>query len=160
PGAVWATLKTLFRRNSPLKVRPRAVLGNLGWFTGFARRCNRRDMLAAAAGIQAMLNASRKLYDELIREEPVECEWETNGLLFVFQSREAFEHYSHTDDLLRSQFALPAKRFDADALLALEPALKPGAAAGGYLYESDAQLRPDRLMSEWRRILGGLGVTI
>src|SRR5206468_6464582 len=40
PGAVWSTLKTLFRRNSPLKVRPRVALANLGWFLGFARRCN------------------------------------------------------------------------------------------------------------------------
>src|SRR5262245_36421362 len=44
PGAVWSTLKTLFRRNSPLKVRPGVVLRNPGWFLGFARRCNRRDM--------------------------------------------------------------------------------------------------------------------
>ena len=28
--------------------------------------------------------------------------------------------------------------------------------AGGYLYESDAHLRPDRLMSELRRVLVGL----
>ena len=47
---------------------------------------------------------------------------------------------------------MPAKRFDAAELAALEPALKPGM-AGGYLYESDAHLRPDRLMSELRRVL-------
>jgi D-amino-acid dehydrogenase len=160
PGAVWSTLKTLFRRNSPLKVRPGAVLGNLGWFLGFARRCNERDMLAAAAGIQALLNSSRSLYDDLLREQAIDCEWDTHGLLFVFRSRAAFDHYAHADELLRTKFNLPAKRFDADALLALEPALKPGAAAGGYLYESDAQLRPDRLMAEWRRVLDRIGVTV
>ena len=32
--------------------------------------------------------------------------------------------------------------------------------AGGYLYESDAHLRPDRLMSELRRVLLALGVEI
>ena len=40
PGAVWSTLKTLFKRNSPLKVRPSVALANLGWFLGFSRRCN------------------------------------------------------------------------------------------------------------------------
>jgi D-amino-acid dehydrogenase len=54
---------------------------------------------------------------------------------------------------------MSAQRFDADALAALEPALKPGL-AGGWLYENDAHLRPDRLMDEWRRVLTNMGVTI
>jgi D-amino-acid dehydrogenase len=52
-----------------------------------------------------------------------------------------------------------ARRFDADALMALEPALLPGC-AGGYLYEGDAHLRPDRLMTELHRVLLGLGVEV
>ncbi len=159
PGAIWSTLKTLFHRNSPLKVRPGVVLRNLGWFLGFARRCNRRDMLATGHSIQALLNSSRTLYDELLRVERIECEWETKGLLFVFQTPKHFEHYTHTDDLLRREFAMPAKRFDSAELAALEPALKPGM-AGGYLYQSDAHLRPDKLMSELRRVLLCLGVEI
>lgn len=159
PGAVWSTLKTLLQRNSPLKVRPGVVLRNLGWFLGFARRCNYRDMLSAGHAIQALLNSSRMLFEELIREEKLDCEWETKGLLFVFQTRNAFEHYAHTDELLRREFAMPAKRFDSDALAVLEPALKPGL-AGGYLYESDGHLRPDRLMSELHRVLLERGVEV
>lgn len=159
PGAIWSTLKTLFKRNSPLKVRPAVALANLGWFLGFARKCNARDMMTAGRAIQALLNSSRTLFDELIRTERIECEWEAKGLLFVFQTPKHFEHYSHTDELLRREFAMPAKRFDSAELAALEPALKPGM-AGGYLYESDAHLRPDRLMSELQRVLLALGVEI
>ncbi len=159
PGAIWSTLKTLFKRNSPLKVRPGVALANLGWFLGFARRCNTRDMMAAGRAIQALLNSSRTLFDELIRAEKIECEWEEKGLLFVFQTPKHFDHYAHTDELLRREFAMPARRFDSGALAALEPALKPGM-AGGYLYESDAHLRPDKLMSELKRVLLALGVEI
>ncbi len=159
PGAVWSTLKTLFHRNSPLKVRPRTVLANLGWFLGFAKKCNQRDMLAIGHSIQALLTSSRTLFEQLIQNEKLECEWEAKGLLFVFRSQGAFEHYSHTDDLLRDQFDMGAKRLDADALMNLEPSLKPGN-AGGYHYEGDAHLRPDRLMSELRRVLVSLGVEI
>jgi D-amino-acid dehydrogenase len=159
PGAVWSTLKTLFQRNSPLKVRPGVVLRNLGWFLGFARRCNRRDMLKSGHGIQALLNSSRSLFEELIRNESIDCEWETKGLLFVFMSAKSFDHYTHTDELLRREFAMPAKRFDSAELAVLEPALKPGM-AGGYLYESDAHLRPDRLMAELHRVLLSLGVEV
>lgn len=159
PGAVWSTLKTLFQSNSPLKVRARTVLGNLGWFWGFRRRCNERDMLAAGTAIQVLLRSSRTLFDELIASEKLECEWESKGLLFVFRSRSALDHYAHTDDLLRERFDMGAKRLDADALLALEPALLPGS-AGGYWYTGDAHLRPDRLMSELRRVIVAAGVEI
>jgi D-amino-acid dehydrogenase len=116
-------------------------------------------MLAAGRGIQALLNSSRSLFEELIRAERLDCEWETRGLLFVFQTRAAFEHYAHTDELLREQFGMGAKRFDGDAVSALEPALVSGL-AGGYLYEGDAHLRPDRLMDELRRVLVSLGVEV
>src|SRR5947208_16115131 len=63
PGAVRDTLKSFLRRNSPLKLRLRPVLSRLGWFRAFARRCNRADMLRFAAGIAALLNSSRRLFD-------------------------------------------------------------------------------------------------
>jgi D-amino-acid dehydrogenase len=153
PGAIWSTLKTLFQKNSPLKVRPGTVLANLGWFLGFAKKCNERDMLAAAAGIQSLLNSSRQLYDELLERERIDCEWEAKGLLFAFHSKAAFEHYAHSDELLREKFATPAERYDADELSNLEPSLKPDSVSGGYLYKTDAQLRPDRLMDGWRTVV-------
>jgi D-amino-acid dehydrogenase len=116
-------------------------------------------MLAAGHAIQVLLNSSRSLFDELIRDERLDCEWETKGLLFVFQTKKVFDHYAHTDELLRGQFGMGARRFDGGAVSALEPALKPGL-AGGYLYEGDAHLRPDRLMSELQRVLVSLGVEV
>jgi D-amino-acid dehydrogenase len=157
PGAIWATMKTMFARNSPLKVRTGYALRKLGWFLGFARKCNRRDMLSAAVGIQALLNSSRHLYDELLEAEGFDVEWDTHGLLFVFHTEKAFHHYEETDHLLRTEFAMPAERWDAAELLAKEPALKPGSAAGGYLYKSDTQLRPDVLMRGWRAAVEKLG---
>ncbi len=159
PGALWSTLKTLFSRNSPLKVRPGTVLANPHWFLGFARKRNAQAMLASGRAIQALLNSSRALFDELLAREHLQCEWEEKGLLFVFQTPKHFEHYAHTDDLLRREFAMPAKRHDAAELAHLEPALQSGM-AGGYLYESDAHLRPDKLMAELKRVLVSLGVEI
>jgi D-amino-acid dehydrogenase len=130
-----------------------------GWLYRFARRCNRHDMLTAATAIQALLNSSRALYPELLREEAIDCEWQTRGLLFVLRSRAGMEHFAETDKLLSDTFNLSAKRFDGDQLTELEPALKPGL-AGGWLYESDAHLRPDRLMAGWKQVLERLGVKI
>ena len=159
PGAIRSTLKTLFQRESPLKVRAGVVLRDPRWFLTFARRCNVRDRHTAGMALRSLLTSSRSLFDELICEEQLDCEWEKNGLLFVFQSHAAFEHYAETDRLLRDEFATPARCLDAAALQVLEPALKPGL-AGGYHYESDAHLRPDRLMRELRRVLTVRGVEI
>src|SRR5207248_2124664 len=61
-------------------------------------------------------------------------------------------------DLLREEFSLRSRRFDGHTLAFVEPALRP--MAGGYLYESDAHLRPDRLMSELKRVLVSRGVEV
>jgi D-amino-acid dehydrogenase len=159
PGAIQSALKALFQRNGPLKIKPRLDPALWSWLFRFARRCNPRDMLEAGRAIQALLNSSRSLYQQLIDEEAIDCEWQTRGLLFLFASRPAMDHYAETDRLLRESFAMPARRFDGDAVVSLEPALKPGL-AGGWLYEGDAHLRPDRLMAEWRRVLEGRGVTV
>jgi D-amino-acid dehydrogenase len=159
PGAIGNTLKTLFARNSPLKVRPGFALTHLGWFLNFARRCNKSDMLAAAVGIQALLNSSRKLFDDLLEAEQFDVEWDTHGLLFAFQSKKAFEHYAETDHLLSDRFQAAALRLEKEELLRLEPALKPDSVSGGYLYQSDAQLRPDRLMAALHQRLREMGVT-
>ena len=116
-------------------------------------------MLDAAAGIQALLNSSRALYDELLSAEGIDCEWDTHGLLFVFQSAGRVRPLRRRRPPPAGAVRAAGRAVRRGALLKLEPALKPGAAAGGYLYQSDAQLRPDRLMSEWRTVLDRLGVT-
>ncbi len=159
PGAFKEAFASLFQRNSPLKIRLRLDPALWSWLLHFARRCNTRDMMAAAPGIQALLNSSRQLYEQILQEERLHCEWEPRGLLFVFQHPQAMDHYAETDRLLRDSFHMPALRYEGPALNELEPALKPGL-AGGWLYQGDAHLRPDRLMAEWRRHLEERGVVV
>jgi D-amino-acid dehydrogenase len=159
PGAVGRALKAMLSRNAPFSIKPRLDPALWSWLWSFARRCNRADMLEAGKAIQALLNSSRQLYDEVLKTEAIDCEWEARGLLFVFQTPAAMAHHAHTARLLRERFGVAAERYDEDALVRLEPALKPGL-AGGWLYRSDAHLRPDRLLSGWRRVLESRGVEI
>jgi D-amino-acid dehydrogenase len=157
PGAFRSTLKTLFQRNSPLKVRWRLDPAMWSWFWQFAQRCNERDALAAGHAIQQLLVSSRSLYDELFQATLSDVEWEPSGLLFVFRTPSKMEHYAATDRLLTNEFGLKAIRFDADALQAIEPCLKQSV-PGAWQYPSDGQLRPDKLMSAWKRVLESIGV--
>lgn len=159
PGAIWPALRAMLQPNSPLKIRPRLEPALWTWLWRFARRCNARQMLETARALQPLLNESRELYSELVRGPLTDCEWEERGLLFVFQSEAACEHYATTDKLLREHFQLAATHYDGAALVKLEPALKPGL-GGAWHYEHDAHLRPDKLMAAWRRALGEQGVAL
>lgn len=159
PGTIGKTLKALVQPNSPFSIRPRLDWALWSWLLNFARRCNQRDMLAAGRGIQTLLDSSREKYAALIAAEQLDCEWETRGLYYVYRSAAELNAFAHTDEILSRHFQRPAERFDGEQLLAREPALNAGL-AGAWFYEGDAHLRPDRLMSELRRVLEARGVMI
>src|SRR5262249_51987512 len=81
------------------------------------------------------------------------------GLLFVFLTHAAMEHYGETDRLMREEFGVGARRYDSAALATLEPALKPGL-AGAWHYECDAHLRPDLLVDARRKRVETQGVDV
>lgn len=158
PGAVSNAIRAMVSRDSPFRIRPGFNLSLWRWLLAFARRCNPNDMLESGRGIKPLLTSSRGLYDELVRSG-LDCEWQTRGLLFVFQSKAGMEHYAATDALLRKEFGTVARPYHGDDVCGLEPALKPGL-GGGWHYEGDAHLRPDKLMRSWKRLLESRGVAI
>lgn len=159
PGAITGALKALFGRNAPFSIRPRLDPGLWRWLWNFGRKCNQRDMLAGATALHVLLQSSMTLFEQLVANEPIECEWEQKGLLFVYRDREPFEAYEQTNRLLTETFSEPAEKLAVGELQQLEPALKEDV-AGGWYYEHDAHLRSDRLLSSWRRILVERGATI
>ena len=157
PGAVTKTLKAMTHPNSPFAIKPRFDLSLFSWLFKFMRRCNEKDMLASAEGRHALLQSSRKLYDDLTINEQLECELETEGCLFVYQTKEAMDAYDEVNKLVGKKFGVEAKRLNENELLDLEPSLKPGI-AGGFLYEMDAHMRPDILITNWKTKLENEGV--
>ena len=159
PGAIGKALRALVSKNSPFTIRPRWDPRLWIWLLKFAGRANRRDMLAAGAGCQALLNSSLELYKSLVAAERLDCEWQQHGLLLAFRHPAAMQAYAETAALLDEHFHLPSARYDGPQVCQLEPALRAGL-AGGWHFPGDAHLRPDKLMSEWRRVLLGRGVQI
>jgi len=157
PGAAREALASLLSPGSAFRVKPRVSPALWSWMWQFWRRCNEDALRASGSAIQPLLRESRRLYEELIAEQRLECEWESRGLLFVYESHKAFEAYSQTNRLLTDEFGEPARRLERDELLASEPALSDRV-AGGWYYQHDAHLRPDRLISSWRSVLREQGV--
>lgn len=159
PGAVGSTLKAMLGRNSPLSIKPRLSPALWRWMWQFMRHCNKTDMLQSARGIHQLLQSSKRLYQELLESENIECEWQERGILFVFQSPSHFEEYAETNELLEREFGVAAVPYDGRKLVQIEPALRDGL-GGAWYYDCDCHLRPDRLMSALRDRLIQQGVRI
>ncbi len=160
PGAVLSSLKTLFARNSPFKIRARLDPKMWWWFLRFALRCNHSSMIEAGHARHALLNSSRQLYQSMMDDGQLgDCEWEAVGLMFVHSDRPHFESFEKTNHLLMREFGASFERLDQAELLHREPALRD-VVCGAWMFEGDAHLRPHLLMKSWRRLLEEQGVEI
>ncbi|MEZ6093984.1 MAG: FAD-dependent oxidoreductase [Pirellulaceae bacterium] len=159
PGTIWKSLKSMASSNSPFYIRPRLSPGMWSWFLKFASRCNEKSMWEAAGSLHSLLQSSRALYEQLIVGEGLQCEWTTDGILFVYQSEHEFHEFEKTNGEINQRFGVAAKPYDHKSLVAMEPALKDNL-GGAWHYECDAHVRPDLLMSELKRRLIQTGVTV
>ncbi len=157
PGALGAAFKSMLSPQSPFHIRPRLDRGLWKWLWNFARRCNQAKMLESGRAIQPLLASSLSLYTQLVEQEGIECEWKKQGLLFVYKNQRPFDSYTRVNDLLTEEFNEPARRIGGPELGEFEPSLRPGL-AGGWYFEHDAHLRPDRLVASWRAALQRRGV--
>jgi len=157
PGAIGSAAAAILKPNGPFLIKPRFDATLWKWMANFAKRCNEKDMLASARAIQPLLTSSLELYEQLVREEELHCEFHKQGLLFVYSQKKKLDSYDATNELLSANFDEPAQKLTGMELLSFEPALVPGL-AGAWYFEHDAHLRPDRLMASWRELLERRGV--
>lgn len=159
PAALRLAIKSMFNPNAPFRMRPQLSLAFWKWMWQFARRCNHKQMLAAGAHLKAILDSSMTEYQRLVVEEPLDCDWQQNGLLYVFETPAAVEEFSKTDELLHREFGVAADRIEGPQLSGFDAALKDNL-AGAFHYPGDTSLRPDRLSASWSAKLRDQGVQI
>lgn len=159
PGAFQAALKALLTPHSPFRIQPRLDPALWSWLWNFSRRCNHTHMLSAAHAIQALLASGMREYLHWLNEEQMDCEWQSVGLLYVYQQAAELQRYAVTNRLLAEHFNEPAQLLTAQQTVELEPALRDSV-AGSWYYEHDAHLRPDRLIAWLRQRLADDGVEL
>lgn len=157
PDAIGKTLQAMFRPKSPFAIKPRFDPRLWKWLLQFSLRCNAQDSAASARVLAGLLTSTAALYAKLFQNETIECEWEQRGCLFAFRHAKSFAEYAQTDQKIRREFGIEAQRYNADELADFEPSLR-GDLAGGWHYDMDSHLRPDRLTSQWRDVCEKRGV--
>ncbi len=158
PGAIRKAITSFFTPEAAFRVKPRWSPAFWNWMWQFAKRCNRRQLLAAGAHLKALLDSSMTEFRQLMTEQSLDCEWKDSGLLYVLQTTSGMRHFARTDRLLSEHFGVAARRIEGEELPDFDPALKTGL-AGAFYYEDDAYVRPDRLATAWAEKLESDGVT-
>lgn len=158
PGAVRKELFTMFRRNSPLYIKPSVDLGRMLWLLRFARQCQDEHVRHAIRARESILASSKLLFAELLRAGAIEAEYEQRGVLLVFRSEAAMRGYERVNAQLKP-YGMAAEAMAGKALLDFEPALREDV-FGGWYHRADSHLRPDRLLQSWRQALLRAGVAI
>jgi D-amino-acid dehydrogenase len=156
PGMPGVALRSMLKADAPLYLNPRFDGPRLRWLLGFARRCNWRDFEHAARARSAILQRSRALIADLVRDEQFDCEFAEEGELYVYRSDKAFNADQQHHVRVLEQLGVTVERLRGDEVDAREPALKPGT-VGGLFHPGDARLRPDRYAAELARRVVALG---
>jgi D-amino-acid dehydrogenase len=155
PGMILKGLKWMATPDAPFYVKPTLDLSTISWLLHFAKRCNHKDWYAGSLAKMQLLHTSRRLLEELISQENLQCEFAATGLHNVYISQEGFENAIKEAEAVK-EFGLSTQVFSSKELEADEPALKPGM-AGSVMYPCDAHIRPDRYTAELARKIRELG---
>jgi len=158
PDAIGKGLQSIFQPRAAFRVKPQLRPALLRWMFEFGRRCTHKQMLEAAHVLHSILEVSMDEYDELLGDPQLACEIKRDGMLFVFRTDRALDEFAETNNMLREELGLAARQIASGELTEFEPALLDDL-AGGYFYEDDCHLRPDKLNTSWSALLRNRGVT-
>jgi len=158
PGTVSQEIARTLKGTSPLYIKPTLDIKRLIWLLKFASKCNTGQMAKAAKEKYEILNYSISLFDTLLALKDINCDFEKKGILSVFKDKKNFENHETTNAFLKT-YNLGGRRIDKEELQEFEPALKNDM-AGAWLNKADWHLKPDMLMTSWRKHLSQKGLII
>lgn len=157
PGLL-ASLRLLFRPQSPLYIAPAAIPRLAGWLWAFRSHCNSRDYEHGVEALGALGASTLRLYGEL-EEAGVAFEREERGMLLAYASRSKLEEGRRELEEMARFGVGPVRALGPAELAEAEPDLAEGL-RGGLLVEGEAHVRPETLCAGVAAHLAEAGVEI
>ncbi len=158
PGRVAQGLRQMLDPTSPLYVRPSWNPGLWRWLLGFARYCTEEHVEAAMRIMAPLGKDALALFDRLVEEERIECEYRAEGYYDVCSTAEGLETAVAEARLIGAHGYHP-EVLDAEELRRREPALGPDL-VGGVFYPEAATLDPSLFLQRLARAARRRGVEI
>lgn len=158
PGVVRQALRWMLTPDAPLYLKPRVDPALWRWLLRFAARCNPSDWRESTHARAAILDDSRARLVTWVERYALRCEFQEEGLDYVFRDPRNFERYVRECQALR-EFGIDSEIIAGADYEAREPAMREGV-AGAIRFPDDARLRPDRYVAELARAVRERGGVI
>ena len=158
-GVLTQGLKWLLDAESPFYIKPRLDPELVRWLWHFQAHCNETAVHRAIPLLRDMQRESLRLYQTLIAQEQIECDFEKKGGLTLFRTQAGLEKGQHEVEKMR-RFGLNMELLpEAAAVRALEPNIHPSI-VGGIYYLEDAHINPARFVYALAEAAQAKGVTL
>ena len=149
PGRILQALKWMGDPTSPLYLPPRWNPSLWRWLFRFHSFCTEENVHRGMELLGPLGHAGRRLFDELVEEEGLDCEFQPKGYYEVYRTEEGYAG-AQTELPLQHLHGYETQALPGPALEELEPALRPGT-AGGLFFPEAATLDPGRFLEEIAR---------
>jgi len=158
PGVLTQGLKWMLDAESPFYIKPRFDRELINWLWRFRAACKMGPMQKAVPVLRGLGRASAELYEILIAEEELECEYQQAGGLTIFRTQQGLEKGQAELHLLE-EHDIPVTVLDGDGVRKLEPAVN-ASVLGGILLPEDAHLDPALFLHALAKRVQELGVDL
>lgn len=140
PGVLTQGLRWLLDSASPFYIKPTLDPAVLRWLWEFQGACRESAWQQAAPVLTELSEQSVRLFEELLREEDIHCQYHRNGLLLLYRSEKGFQGGRELVEKL-SALGIRGRALPTGELADLFPAVRPEL-EGGLYFEPDAHLDP------------------
>lgn len=127
-------IKWMFRKDAPLLVNPRPQWHKYSWMAEFLAQIPHYEKNTIESARLAI--AAREHLFSWARDEKIDFDLETRGILHIYQNRQDYDHATRVNSLL-SKGGLERHAVSVDEMLTIEPSLR-GELYGGYFTPSDS----------------------
>jgi len=158
PGRILQALKWMGDPTSPLYMPPRWNPSLWRWLLKFNSFCTVDHVHRSMALLGPLGHTGRRLFDELLEEEELDCAFRPDGYYEVYRTHEGFEG-AQTEIPLQKELGYDTRALSGPALQEMEPALRSGT-AGALFFPEAATLDPGRFLTELARASVARGMEI
>ena len=145
PGMISQGIRWMFNSKSPFYVRPSLNVNLISWGLKFMKHATNKHVEAAAEPLRDLSLLSKKLYEDLAKEQDFDFELTNNGILAFYKTEKAGEEEAHLAKKA-IELGLDMAILSAEECRALQPKLNLDV-LGAVHYRCDAHLYPTKLMN-------------
>lgn len=158
PGMLSQGMKSMLKPESPFYLKPRIDSDLIRWLWRFRKACNAKQMLRSIGVLCELDYASLDLFDRLITDESLDCNFRQDGWLLVYRIEKSFQKAVEETNLLKAH-SVDMKILSRDETLRMEPSLRPEI-FGGIFFPRDAHLNPEKFVLSLAGCLKAQGVEL